>query len=207
MPSMPSFAVLGFRPHTYWTAVAAVAGPADAPRVLERRRLTFAGPGEGFVYHRAADGDPARAAALIAAARATQQAAAVREIGQLLMDLQRRDIAVRVAVTAASTAKLPERLEDVLSTHSRIHAAEGTFAREVIAAACETLKLTVHRVVERELAALAADHLGTGVPALAARLKAMGAGLGPPWSEDFKLCVQAAMLQLGAPQPAGVGRG
>ncbi|HEY8574398.1 hypothetical protein [Phenylobacterium sp.] len=196
MPAMPTFAVLGFRPHTYWTAVAAVAGPAEAPRVIERRRITFAQPEESFVYHRAADSDWREAPALIEAARVAQQAAAVREIGQLLMDLQKRDVAVRVAVTAASTAKLPERLDDVLSTHSRIHAAEGTFAREVIAQACGTLKLTVHRVVERELGALAADHLRISHDQLAARLRLMGAELGPPWSEDFKLCVQAAWLQL-----------
>lgn len=201
MPAMPTFAVMGFRPHTYWTAVAAVAGPADAPRVLERRKITFAATAEGFVYHRAADGDWSAAQALIDAAYAAQVEAAKREIGRLIMDLQRQDIAVRAAVTAASTAKLPERLEDILSTHSRIHAAEGTFARELIAEACAGLKLAVHRVVERELAALAGDHLGLSPQHLAARLKLMGADLGPPWSEDFKLCVLAALLQLEAPAP------
>ena len=62
-------------------------------------------------------------------------------------------------------------------------------------------------MVERELPALAADGLGTGVAALAARLKSMGADLGPPWSEDFKLCVQAALLQLAPAEAAMPGRG
>ena len=34
MPGAPSLAVLGFRPHTYWTAVVALAGRADAPHVI-----------------------------------------------------------------------------------------------------------------------------------------------------------------------------
>ena len=201
---MPTFAVLGFRPHTYWTAVAAVAGQPDAPEILARRRLTFAGPDESFVYHRAAEGDLAVAAALIDRVRSASEAIAIREIGALLDDLRRDGVTVRVAVTAAATAKLPERLEDILSSHSRIHAAEGGFAREVIATACEAAGLKVRRVVERELGALTGDLLGLGVPAMAARLKAMGATLGPPWSEDYKLAVQAAWLYLQEAEPAGV---
>ncbi|MDB5442583.1 MAG: hypothetical protein JWP73_959 [Phenylobacterium sp.] len=193
---MPTFAVLGFRPHTYWTAVAAVAGGPDAPRILVRRRLTFAGPDENFVYHRAAAGDPAAAAALIDRLRTATEANVKREIGALLDDLRRDGVTVRVAVTAAAVAKLPERLEDILSNHSRIHAAEGSFARDVIAAACAAAGLEVRRLVERELDALTGDLLGLGASAVAARLKAMGATLGPPWSEDYKLAVQAAWLHL-----------
>lgn len=201
---MPIFAVLGFRPHTYWTAVAAVAGRPDAPRILVRRRLTFAGPDENFVYHRAAEGDLAAAAALIDRLRTATEANARREIGALLADLQRDGVAVRVAVTAAATAKLPERLEDILSSHSRIHAAEGSFAREVIAAACAAAGLDVRRVVEGELGALTGDLLGVAAHDVAARLKVMGASLGPPWSEDYKLAVQAAWLHLREAEPATI---
>ena len=199
---MPTFAVLGFRPHTYWTAVACVAGPADAPRILDRRRLTFAGDGEKFIYHQAAEGDHAQAAARIDAARVRAEANAAREIAALLAELRDRDIAVRAAVTAAATAKLPDDLEDILAVHARLHAAEGSFARDAVAAGCAAAGLAVHRVVEAELPALTADMLGVGVPAVAARLKAMGETLGPPWSEDFKLCLQAAWLHLEAIAPA-----
>lgn len=199
---MPTFAVLGFRPHTYWTAVAAVAGRPDAPQILERRRLTFAGPDEKFVYHRAADGDPAAAAALIDRVRTATEAIAAHEIGALLDDLERDGVTVRVAVTAAATAKLPARLEDILSSHSRIHAAEGSFAREIIAEACQAAGLEVRRAVERELGALTGDLLGVAAHEVAARLKAMGAALGPPWSEDYKLAVLAAWLHLREAEPA-----
>jgi hypothetical protein len=56
--------------------------------------------------------------------------------------------------------------------------------------------LQVHRVVERELPALVGDLLDANVPAVEARLKVMGAKLGPPWSEDYKLATLAAWLHL-----------
>jgi hypothetical protein len=92
--------------------------------------------------------------------------------------------------------KLPEALEEILKVHARMHAAEGNFYRKVVATACARLGLEVHRAVERELPALAADHLGVNVGAVEARLKTMGAALGPPWSEDYKLATLAAWLQL-----------
>jgi hypothetical protein len=199
---MPTTAVLGFRPHTYWTAVAAVAGTAGAPQVLERRRITFAGEAERFIYHQAAEGDRSQAAARIEAARIACIANAASEVRSLLADLAARNVTVQAVVVPAATAKLPDKLDDILASHSRIHSAEGSFCRDAIAAACEAAGLTVHREVERELPALAADRLGLAPPALAARLKSLGAALGPPWSEDFKLCLMAAALHLPATAPA-----
>lgn len=80
--------------------------------------------------------------------------------------------------------------------HSRQHAAEGTFYRDVVAGACEAVGLSVRRVVERELPTLAGARLGLDPASLAARLKAIGAVLGPPWSEDYRLATQAAWIEL-----------
>ncbi len=189
-------AVLGFRPHTYWTAVVALAGEAQAPRVLHRRRIVFAEGGERFAYHQAAETDLDRAAALIEAVRAATVANAAREVGQLVSDLAAGGVTVRLAATPAGTAKLPDALEDILHAHSRIHAAEGTFYRDVVAAGCAGVGLEVRRVVERELPALVCDRIDIKPAELEARLKAMGAALGPPWSEDYKLATQAAWICL-----------
>ena len=193
---MPASAVLGLRPHTYWTAAAVVAGSADAPDVVWRERLAFAGPGEKFPFHRAAEAELSAAPAVIEASRRACVANLARGIEGLLSRMRARDVEVRLAATAASTAKLPPALADILASHSRIHTAEGDFARDAVAAGCAAAGLAVRRVVERELPALTADRLGVGPPELAARLKAMGATLGPPWSEDYKLAVQAAWLEL-----------
>lgn len=199
---MPTSAVLGFRPHTYWTAAAVVAGSADAPEILWRERLEFAGAGEKFPFHRAAEAELSAAPAIIEASRRACVANLGRGVEALLGRLRARDVEVRLAATAASTAKLPPVLGDILASHSRIHTAEGDFARDAVAAGCEAAGLAVRRVVERELPALTADRLGVGQPELAARLKTMGAALGPPWSEDYKLAVQAAWLQLPELAPA-----
>jgi hypothetical protein len=189
-------AVLGFRPHTYWTAAVAVGGSPDAPAVVHRRRFEFAGRGERFIYHQAAEAGVERAAEMIAAARSASIDNAAREVRALVGDLQRQGLRVRLAASAAATAKLPERLEDILAAHSRIHAAEGTLCREIIAGGCAAAGLEVRRVVEREAVELLADRLGLGASEVTTRLKLMGATLGPPWSEDYRLATLAAWLQL-----------
>jgi hypothetical protein len=196
MPAQPAVAVLGFRPHTYWTSAVALAGPADAPRLIERRRITFATGNERMVFHRAEQTDIETARLLIEEVRAATEANAAREIGALVEDLKRDGVSVSVAVVPEAINKLPEALEDILKVHARMHAAEGNFYRAVLATACARVGLGVHRAVERELPALAADVLGVNIAAVEARLKTMGAALGPPWSEDFKLATLAAWLHL-----------
>lgn len=199
---MPTVAVLGLRPHTYWTAAAVVAGSVSSPRVLWRARIEFAGPGEKFPFHRAAEVSPAAASGLIETSRITQEAKLTARLSVLRERLRREGVEVGRAATAAAVARLPTALADILASHSRIHTAEGDFARNVVAASCEAAGLEVQRVVERELAGLTADLLGIPIPGVAARLKGMGVELGPPWSEDYKLAVQAAWLQLDELAPA-----
>lgn len=203
MRSGPSLAVLGFRPHTYWTAVVALSGETHAPCVVQRRRIDFAAGDERLVYHRAAETPLAEVAPLIGRVRAATEANAAREIATLIADLARDGVAVRLAVVPAGIAKLPDRLEDILRVHARMHAAEGNFYRDVVAQACHAEGLEVRRVVERDLAALVCDLLGFKEPALKARLKDMGSALGPPWSEDYRLATQAAWLHLQDAVPGG----
>jgi hypothetical protein len=196
MPNHPSIAVLGFRPHTYWTSAVALAGPLDSPRVIERRRIAFAAGEERMVFHRAEQTDLASAQVLIEEVRAATEANAAREIGQFIADQQHNDVSIRTAVVPEAINKLPDSLEDILKVHARMHAAEGNFYRGVVASACGAVGLQVHRVVERELPALVGDLLESNVSAVEARLKVMGAKLGPPWSEDYKLATLAAWLHL-----------
>jgi len=189
-------AVLGLRPHTYWTAAVALRGPPEAPQVLARRRVEFAEPADRFPYHRAEEAGLARAGGIIEAARLGTEAGVAAEVRRLVGELRRCGVTIGVAATAASTTKLPATLEAILASHSRIHAAEGVFARDAVGAGCAAAGLAVRRVVEPELTALVADRLGVKPPEVTARLKAMGAALGPPWSEDYKLATLAAWLCL-----------
>lgn len=197
MSERPSTAVLGFRPHTYWTAVVALAGPLEAPQVLERRRIVFATGAERFVYHQAETLDLRSAQALLDTVRTATEANAAREIGVLIADLQRDGVAVRTAVTPAATAKLASSLAAILKSHAQMHAAEGSFYRDVVAQACAGLGLEVRRVAERDMPRQVCARLHVDAEALAAQLKAIGAALGPPWSEDYRLATEAAWTQLG----------
>jgi len=188
--------VLGFRPHTYWAAVVALGGSLEAPRVLERARFEFAGPDERFIYHRAAKGDCEAAAALIEQARGRCQGTAAAHIAALRERLDSAGVEVRLAATMAAAARPPEDLPSILQSHALIHAAEGNLGREVIASAARFAGLEVHRFAEQELAGRLHARLGSHEPSLPTRMKQMGATVGPPWGEDYRLAAQAAWLLL-----------
>jgi hypothetical protein len=201
MRSGGSFAVLGFRPHTYWTAAVALAGEAVAPRVVARRRSVFAAGLERFVYHQAA-ASPAEAERLIARVRAAAEANAAREIARLAADLRADGLIVDIAVTPFGAARIPQRLEDILRAHALIHAAEGAFYRDVVAAGCTRAGLEARRIAERDLPVRTGHALGLDEADLKTRLKALGAGLGPPWGEDYQHAALAAWTGLIDPPPA-----
>jgi hypothetical protein len=187
--------ILGFRPHTYWTAVVALAGPRDAPRVLVRHKLVFASGPERSVYHQAAEVAGGEAEALIARVRVAVETNARAGVGALIDLLARDGQAPRLAAAPTGGRKLPA-LAEIVRVHTLQHAAEGEFYRDAVASACASLGLEVRRPVERELTALTADGLGVTPAELTARLKRMGETLGPPWGEDHRLATLAAWLQL-----------
>jgi len=189
-------AVIGFRPHTYWTPAVVATGAGDEVEVIERRKLTFATGGERNVFHHAAEAPPAEAPALVERVRAATTANAVADLAGLVADLQNAGFDIAAAVVPTGAGRRPETLEEIVRVHALMHAAEGHFYRDVVAAACETVGLPVVRTPERELAARMAARLGIDQPALDERLKAMGARLGPPWSQDQKLALLAAWLEL-----------
>jgi len=191
----PSTIVLGFRPHTYWTAAVAVGGPVGDPRVVVRHKIVFAAGEERGVYHQAAEAPDGEANALIDRVRVMVEANAKAGISRLVELLRGDDLALRLAVAPTGGRKLPP-LAEIRRVHTLQHAAEGEFYRDAVAAACVALGLEVRRPVERELPALVCDRLGIGRPDLDARMKDMGAKLGSPWSEDQRLATLAAWTAL-----------
>jgi hypothetical protein len=192
MAEMSACAVLGFRPHTYWTAVVALAGELSAPRVVGRRRVEFAAGQERFVYHQVAEMDSAAAQIRIAQARVASREKASRGIAEAVTALRTAGLDVRLAVVPTGRAKAERPLAEIVKSHALIHAAEGDFYRDVVAEACVALGLEVSRLVERDLLLEASRTLGVPAVALEDHLKAMGRAFGPPWSEDQKLATLAA---------------
>lgn len=191
----PNSVVLGFRPHTYWTAAVGVSGAPNAPRVVVRHKIVFAAGEERSVYHQVADAPEGAATALIERVRAAVEANATAGIGRLVELLRQDGLVVRLAVAPAGGRKLPS-LAEIRRVHTLQHAAEGEFYRDAVAAACQALGLEVRRPIERETPALVCDRLGISRTELDGRLKAMGAQLGAPWSEDQRLAMLAAWTEL-----------
>jgi hypothetical protein len=189
-------AVLGFRPHTYWTAAVALAGEPDAPRVIERRKIVFAAGQERFVYHQVAEMDAPAAAARIAKVRSATVASAARGIAELTAAVGEAGLTVGLAVVPTGRARTPPSLADIVKSHTAIHAAEGDFYRDVVAQACGGLGLDVSRLGERDLLLEASRSLKVHAITLESRLKMMGHILGPPWSEDQRLATLAAWVGI-----------
>jgi hypothetical protein len=193
---MSETAVIGLRPHTYWTAVVVLAGSVQNPRVVERRKIVFADGAERFVFHSAEKLELAAARGLIETVRGRTESNAKRGFTDLLEGLERAGVGVELAVVPLSRNRPPEDLGRILRSHALMHAAEGSFYRDVLAGAFRRLGLEVARPPEAELGPRLAARLGVDQAALDARLGEMGTALGPPWTQDQKLAAQAAWLQL-----------
>jgi hypothetical protein len=192
-------AALGFRPHTGWTAMVALAGPAAKPSVVARRRVEFtADPYVRFLYHAAAEGKPEDAEASIARAHKEVFAAAKREVAGTLKEL--RDQGCNpIAAALPDPRQAPGPLASILAVHAKLHAAEGWFYRAAVAEGCKAAGLSSVLVDERKLWGEGAAAFRTDEDALKARVKALGDGLGPPWAEDQRLCALMAWLALRKP--------
>ena len=177
---------LGFRAHSGWAAVVAVADAAGAPRILERRRIVIADPempGSKQPYHAAAELPFHEAETLVQTAIDSSRALAVEAISAILKALQVRghDVA-GCAVLRNSSRQLPA-LDRILAAHPLIHTAEGEMFRDVLVWAARACRLEVTAVREKELDAASLN-----------RLNSLGKSIGPPWTQDQKYATAAALL-------------
>jgi len=118
---------LGFKAHSGWAAVVAVAGsPADL-RVLLRRRIELL-PADGSVpkqvYHAAEEVGMPAAADFVARCSAACEEAAVGALREVLAELGDERARIGRAGLVTGSGKLPERLESILKAHAFVHAAE-----------------------------------------------------------------------------------
>jgi hypothetical protein len=190
-------AALGLRAHSGWAALVALAGPPDAPRVVDRRRIEMAEGDDARQPYHAAHGLPlAEAAALLerfakrAVARATEGLAAVVD------DLRREGYRPATAVILAASGRPLPDLKAVLASHALIHTADGEHFRDALARASDGQGLRVRRVREKELLAEAEAALRRPAGQLQATVAAWGKPLGAPWTQDQKLSTLGAWIAL-----------
>jgi hypothetical protein len=185
---------LGFRPHTGWSTVIALAS-VDEPLVLARERMDLSDPGgPRQAYHAASGEDLETARAVVRRAERETRSAAVRGIEGLvarLRELGHEPVAVALPLGGSA---IPDSLERILAAHPLMHAAEGDLTRQAIADAAAEHSLRLTQVPGRDIAAQAGAMLGRSD--LDDVLAGLGRALGPPWRKDEREATLLAWLAL-----------
>jgi hypothetical protein len=179
---------LGFRAHSGWAAMVAVAGTVDALRVLERRRIVIADPemrGSKQPYHAAAELPFPRAESLVREAVESSCALALDAMGSAVAALRSQGHEVTGCGIVLGSGKALPGLAGILASHALIHTAEGEMFREVLVWAARELRLPVTGVPVKGLDDATLRRIGT-----------FGKPIGPPWTEDQKYATVAALMAL-----------
>ena len=188
---------LGFKSHTGWTAVVALAGPAASPAVVARRRIDVATTfGEGAVYHKSQNLPLDAAEELIRSSTAKFERHALEGLRDLVGSLRAGGREIVAAGILSGGGKALPPLASIVRSHALVHAAEGELYRQVFRRACEGCGIASVPIGARDLEKRAASSLGTAPAQLAARLAALGKASGKPWAKDQKECALAAWIAL-----------
>jgi len=192
-------AALGFKLHTGWATVVAVAGVPGKFDVLLRRRIELLPPGgcvPRFVYHRAAELSLSQAADLVHCAEATSQETALIEVRAVLEYLRPLVRVVKAAGITCGSRPVPEGLSAVLRSHPMIHTAEGALFQRAISSACRECGLAVVLIREREAWLKAASAWSLKEAELRKQVDDLRKSVGAPWGADQKAASAFAVLAL-----------
>ena len=190
---------LGFKLHTGWAMLVAVAGQPGEIQVLFRGRIELLPPDESvprFVYHQAAELPFSQAATLVKRAREASQKAARSALKNVLSDLDSRGAKPDVCGVLSGSTLVPDDLSRILRSHRLIHAAEGALFQQAIVSACESCGLTVTAAREREVWSRGATAWGLAEPGLRKEMDALRKSVGAPWSADHKTAAAIALFAL-----------
>jgi len=193
-------AAIGFRIHSGWAAMVAVALEDGLPVVLDRCKLqlvktfsyAFRQP-----YHTAEKMPIDEAAEFVRGVENESRELALAGISSLQKELEKLEYKIcGCALLLASGRSLPE-FEKILASHAMIHTADGELFRDAIRHSSERAKLPLNAIKERELLATTSKHLNKRPQFLNRHVAALGKSLGPPWTADEKMATLAAWLVLG----------
>jgi hypothetical protein len=194
-------AALGFRVHSGWTALVALAFEKGAPVVLARERVHLV---ETFTYefrqpyHTGAKLPLDEARTFVARMRDESRRLALRAIRKLAADLLAQGYKLSGCGLLLSSGRPLPKLSQILASHSLIHSADGELFREALLHAAARCSLKSVTVKEREVLDSAARALRVKPADLARRVSELGRAVGSPWTQDEKLATMAAWLALGS---------
>lgn len=191
--------MLGFAPHSGWTAVVVIGGTAAKPLVLARERLELAAAhlAESKQPYHAIEKLPlAVAAERLAAYQAASARLASAGIGTLVQTARAGGIEPLAAGILDSSGRAGASLATILASHALIHTADGNHFRAALESGCAAAGLPAIRLRRRDLATLAARELRRPGAALRVTLSRLGREAGAPWGADQKEAALLAWLLL-----------
>jgi hypothetical protein len=192
-------AALGFRVHSGWTSLVALALEDGVPMVVLRHRphlvktftFEFRQP-----YHTAEKVERSEAQGVISRIQAEARSLAYQAIRSVEKKLLTEGYAIKCCGLLLASGKPLPSLAQILESHALIHTADGELFRNALVHACKRCGLEIITVKERELISLSAEELGLEAEEMKRRLAELGTGLGPPWTLDEKLASLIAWFSL-----------
>lgn len=190
---------LGIRVHSGWGAAVVIASGNGSIQVVEHRRIQIISPhavGAAQPYHFAEKLALGAAEKHLAQCAAESARLASAGIGELVDAVASQGNTIRVAAILLSSARPLPELPKILAAHTLIHAAEGEFFRQAFRTACESLRIPVTGIRERDLEQQSAAAFGRTAAQVRTRINGFGKIVGPPWTADQKTAALAAAINL-----------
>jgi hypothetical protein len=165
---------VGVRCHSGWAVLVVVTGSHAGPVVLNRQRVELVEDSlPRQPYHLVAEGARPRDVidAVAESARRNAHSALLSIAGAAVVGL------------VAADRRLPTSLDQILASHTFLHAAEGALYENSVIAAAADAGLRVHLLEPRAIQ----------VPAAVENLRS---SIGSPWTKDHKWATSAALAAL-----------
>ncbi|HYL68186.1 MAG TPA: hypothetical protein VEX69_03390 [Candidatus Limnocylindria bacterium] len=192
-------AAVGFRVHSGWAALVALAVTKGTPAVLLRARVHLV---ETFSYkfrqpyHTAKRLAPDEGRAFVSHVQAEARRLALSAIHDAAAKLEAEGYQLsRCGLLLASGRPLPG-LPQILASHALIHTADGELFREALLYASSRCGLESLKIKERDLFNSASQVLHLKANNLQSRVKELGRPFGAPWSQDEKFASLVAWLAM-----------
>jgi hypothetical protein len=192
-------AAIGLRAHSGWAALVSIAGPAESPAVISRKRIVIADPsfpGSKQPYHFVESMSLSEASAIVARCWKSSVELAAEALAAEKKSLAAKGFDAQVCgVLQGRITEMPP-LERILTAHPLLHTAEGVMFRQVLLLAAAACGMRAIGTAEKSLEERAAETLGVPPASVLPRLTELGRGLGSPWTIDQKYATAAAWLAL-----------
>jgi len=187
----------GIRVHSGWAVLVCVSGHPATLNLVDRRRIVIIEQtmeGAKQPYHFAESLGLAEAERHLQRCAAVAQRLASQSIRALLDTVTAGNYrVVGCAMLLASGRPLPA-LPNILASHALVHAAEGEFFRKVVWEACDSCRIPVIGIRERELDRQADATFGNRAPSVRQHISELGKTVGSPWTQDEKTAALAALV-------------